>query len=152
METDSTLSRLIERTALDPDTGCLVWTGATNGDGYGSLRWDGRTQRAHRVAWALVHGEIAPGYSVCHRCDNPACIRVDHLFLGTHAENMRDMAAKGRARSPLPAIRRAATHCHRGHEFDEANTYWDARGQRVCRKCQALRTRAYKLRRQQATP
>ena len=52
---------------------------------------------AHRIAWELTNGPIPVGLMVLHRCDRPPCIRPDHLFLGTHADNMRDMIAKGRA-------------------------------------------------------
>ncbi len=80
---------------------CWLWTAATLTDGgYGTMtvRRGGRTvsKRAHRLSWELHFGEIPPGMEVCHRCDNPLCIRPDHLFLGTHTDNMRDMARKGR--------------------------------------------------------
>lgn len=56
----------------------------------------GRQVYAHRYAWVLANGPIAPGLVVCHTCDNPPCINVDHLFIGTQADNVRDMYAKGR--------------------------------------------------------
>lgn len=67
--------------------------------GYGQV-WDGRRMaRAYRVAWEKANGPIPDGLCVLHHCDNPACINVEHLFLGTHADNMQDKAKKGRART-----------------------------------------------------
>ena len=71
---------------------CWQWLAATDRDGYGISR----NRRAHRVAWALTNGPIAAGLVCCHRCDNPGCCNPAHLFLGTIAENNRDMHAKGR--------------------------------------------------------
>lgn len=79
--------------------GCWEWQGATNSMGYGRLsNGDGKpkTLLAHRVAWQCVRGRIPKGMCVCHRCDNPLCVRPSHLFLGTRGDNMRDMYAKGR--------------------------------------------------------
>lgn len=83
--------------------GCLEWSGHTvksNGresHRYGRIKVGGRDILAHRYAYTLARGEIPHGMSVCHRCDNPKCCNPEHLFLGTHRQNMGDMAAKGRA-------------------------------------------------------
>jgi plasmid maintenance system antidote protein VapI len=79
--------------------GCWLWTGSRTTGGYGQFGVGGRKGTpigTHRVAWALANGAIPDGLCVCHRCDNPPCVRPDHLFLGTLADNFDDMRAKGR--------------------------------------------------------
>lgn len=78
---------------------CLVWTGTILKTGYGRFSRGRKAEgsvAAHRYAWELVHGPIPDGLLVLHKCDNPRCVDVEHLFLGTHADNMADKKAKGR--------------------------------------------------------
>lgn len=88
--------RVAEKTAKNAETGCWEWTGCKDKCGYGRINRDGKLVRLHREAWKDVHGPIPQGKEICHRCDNPSCINPDHLFAGTHTENMRDMVKKGR--------------------------------------------------------
>ena len=94
----TTAERLARR--LRPTKGgCLEWTGARWANGYGTIRSNTapyRAQYTHRVAFELAHGPIPTGMLVCHSCDNRLCCNADHLFLGTHEDNMRDMTSKGR--------------------------------------------------------
>lgn len=99
-DTPSGLADLLSACRETP-SGCFEWT-LHRVKGRGRLKFGGRQQYAHRVAWQLVHGPIPAGMLVLHRCDNPACLRPEHLFLGTHAENMADMVRKGRSTRGRP--------------------------------------------------
>jgi hypothetical protein len=81
-----------------------------NSAGYGSLWVEGCWQKAHRLSWELHYGPIPAGLYVCHKCDEPACIRPDHCFLGTPQDNSDDMIAKGRERHARGE--RNGTHTH----------------------------------------
>lgn len=83
---------------------CWEWTGTLDPRGYGYLAitsshktWHGF---AHRLSWLFHHGEDPAQSGVLHKCDNPKCVRPDHLFLGSQDDNMKDMASKGRSRKP----------------------------------------------------
>lgn len=76
---------------------CLVWTGHRNTRGYGHFSIACRLVLAHRHAWSLANGPIPAGMFVLHHCDNPPCCRLDHLYLGTKADNCHDMHRRGRA-------------------------------------------------------
>lgn len=84
-------------------SGCLVFTGCRNADGYGKLaeRINGKVVywQAHRFVYTRQVEPIPPGMMVCHKCDNPPCIEISHLFLGSPADNARDKTEKGRTPS-----------------------------------------------------
>ena len=112
---------------LDRSGECWEWQGSRTEHGYGHLKFMGRYRPAHRVAYELAVGEIAPGLHVCHRCDNPPCCRPDHLFLGTPADNRADSMAKGRS------IRK--TVCLRGHPLTPDNLYFKKGRRNGCKTC-----------------
>ena len=133
---DASMARATARMrALErPGEGCWEYRDwAVNHNGYGRLWVGGRTVAAHRFAWELAYGPIPHGMQVCHRCDNPPCVRPDHLFLGTARDNARDRDAKGRQRGnvKLNAADRASIRVR--HEAGGVSMAALAREYRVCR-------------------
>lgn len=109
---------------------CLLWTAGRDADGYGKFKVDGRTVRAHR--WLYEHwiGPIPDGLELDHLCRTPACVNPAHL----EPVDARTNTLRGNNPAALNARK---THCKRGHEFDDKNTYAPPSGGRICRRCAA---------------
>jgi len=86
---------------VDISGDCWTWCAGKYSSGYGMFNFNGKDIGAHRAAWIFTHGEIADGLFVLHKCDNPPCVNPEHLFLGTHQDNMTDKARKGRVKSTI---------------------------------------------------
>lgn len=134
---DARLAPLLDRTVLDPDSGCLVWTGATNDRGYPQVRRGGRTVYVHRLVCEIAHGPIPDGHQVDHvrdaGCTHVACILPTHLEAVTQQENI--------ARSDgVQAVHARKTVCTRGHSLGpDGDVYVTKAGSRQCRICKRLR-------------
>jgi len=92
----SIIDRFWKKVAIIPFHECWEWTGFKRDTGYGHINIDGFMMRAHRFSWTINYGPIPEGLLVCHKCDNPGCVRPDHLFLGTIQDNMTDKKIKKR--------------------------------------------------------
>lgn len=125
--------------------GCWIWTKGRFTDGYGSLSYNSRTLRTHRVSAHIYLGLDldATKVLVCHKCNNRLCFNPEHLYLGTNSDNVRDTVKDITHGSMLK------THCPRGHPYTWENTYIspDGKSGRSCRQC--ARERNLRKRRQQ---
>lgn len=126
--------RILDRAELDP-SGCWNWTGWTNqaATPYGRLSVGNRKVYAHRLSYETFVGPIPEGHEIDHLCQNTLCVNPDHLEAVSPEEN-RDRVTQRR------------THCKRGHEFTEENTYWVREGARACRSCRARQDKIQKQR------
>ena len=87
-----------------PEEGCWNWNASKDSYGYGYIGRRNKSAgsaciRSHRLSWMLWNGPIPDGMCICHKCDNPSCVNPDHLFLGSHKDNMQDMFSKERRKS-----------------------------------------------------
>lgn len=96
------------------DNDCWIWTGGCNQQGYGNFRVGIKIEKAHRVSYRLFVGDLDDNLLVCHTCDNPPCVRPDHLFVGTQSENVEDMFQKGRGN-------RASGEGHGSHKLNNSD-------------------------------
>lgn len=93
---------------------CIEYTGPTDGCGYGRINRDGKLVRLHREVWEFNYGKIPSGMCVRHSCDNPSCVNINHLNIGTHADNMRDKAKRKRVWNMTGSL----SHSAKLHEND----------------------------------
>lgn len=90
--------RLWEKISPEPTSGCWLWLGRIDTQGYGQMSVSNRQTLVHRISWELKNGPVPAGLLVCHKCDVRTCVNPDHLFVGTVKDNALDMIKKGRAR------------------------------------------------------
>lgn len=130
---ESVQERLVSKIAHDLVTDCHLWTGRINRGGYGQLSLGGRTCLAHRLAYEQAHGPIPAELVVDHLCRTRHCVNPAHMEIVTQAENLR----RGRKFAGLDV------HCKHGHPWSDENTTTGSRGQRVCRECNRIKSKAY---------
>jgi len=129
--------RLLHYSIPEPNSGCWLWTGALDKDGYGLTNEGGKQKRAHRAAYEVFIGPVPAELVIDHLCRVHSCINPCHLEIVTTKENiLRGITGQLKNRS----------HCDAGHEFTEQNTAYDRKGYRYCRKCKRARTRATETR------
>lgn len=125
-----------------PFSGCWVWEGAADKQGYGRINIDRKAKLTHRVAYELAKGPIPDGLEIDHLCRVPACMNPDHLEPVTRKVNTdRGMCAE------VHRARKAAIKvCKNGHPYTDQNTYIDKRGRRSCKECKANACKQYQER------
>lgn len=132
MRTEQLADKLRLNIAVD-ERGCWLWQGYVDRKGYGIVRWDGKSRKAHRVTYESLIGPIGDGLQIDHLCRVRNCVNPAHLEAVTMLENI--------ARS-IPG-NTLKTHCPKGHEYTPENTYTSKVGKRHCRACSAERYREW---------
>lgn len=117
-----------------PIAGCWLWTGAVSG-GYGSVKINRRTFKASRISYSMYNGFLYGDEQVLHKCDVKLCVNPEHLYMGSHSDNMKDACN----RNLMVNRNSEKTHCKNGHEFTLDNTYVYPSGARECKICRRAR-------------
>jgi len=125
------LERFYSKIKFNEDTWCWDWIGTTLQRGYGHFKLKRKNWRPHRLSFAIHKGDLIKGLELDHLCRNRSCCNPEHLKQGTHKVNV----LRGES---VSAINAKKTHCKRGHEFAEENTYVYPNGGRSCRICQKM--------------
>lgn len=124
-------TRFFAKVSPEPNSGCHLWLGASTLAGYGIINIAGHTRTANSVSLELA-GKLRPSPEsfALHKCDTPPCVNPDHLFWGTHEDNMADQKAKRRHWATR------APRCAHGHDWTPTNTRIGGDGRKNCRTCE----------------
>lgn len=138
-------ARVEDKIQTEPNSGCWLWMGAINADGYGTMRLSNprRNALAHRGIYAMACAPIPEGLELDHTCRVRCCVNPEHLEPVTHAVNV----ARGDCGKAGAAFQRNKTHCPAGHLYDARNTQHRPNKGRRCRTCAMLFTRRYRAKR-----
>jgi hypothetical protein len=109
------IDRFIKKISPEPMSGCWLWTGGIESNGYGGFYIKGITRTAHRASYYIYNGSIEKYMYVCHKCDNKLCVNPKHLFIGNSKDNAVDCSNKKRFH------KQQKTHCPKGHEYSCEN-------------------------------
>ncbi len=134
--------RVVDKIAIDPATGCWLWTAALSRLGYGRVGWDRKARPAHRVIYELLRGTIAAGLELDHLCRIRRCVNPDHLEPVAHAENVR--------RADNGHWHRQKTHCPQGHPYEGDNLRFSPTGFRYCLMCKRIKVAEWRRSRRAA--
>lgn len=131
--------RFWQKVLPEPNSGCWLWDGADNGEGYGAIRISGVTHKAHRLSYQLFVGPIPDGLQIDHLCRVRCCVNPTHLEAVTQKTNIQRGEAAKRAKEWFAAN---VTHCPAGHEYTRDNLRANKYGHRMCATCHRERERA----------
>ena len=134
------------RIAINPESTHHVWTGQVNGNGYGQVQINGKKYLTHRLIAFLHLGlditDIKMQVNHKNECNLTRCVNPDHLYLGTQAQNMKDLDESGRRSKVIAST--DPNYCHQGHKYTTINTRIDSYGYKRCRLCERARRRRSK--------
>lgn len=140
---DSIEERILEKVSPEPNTGCWLWTGYTNGAGYGVLEIKDQPFRAHRLSYELFIGPIPEGLTLDHLCRVRCCVNPHHLEPVTIGDNVLRGDARTVSRARRAFNVSTITHCANGHEWTDVNTSYYSSGSRRCLTCCREHCREY---------